>query len=255
VINGGVGGIRALAFSRDGAILAAGGWGRSIGLWDVATQTALGVLKHEQHDPTGLAFAGDGRRLYSSGWDGTAMIWDVGSRTVLFASPQQSLPLTSIALAPDEQTFATSSGNWKEPARPGEVKLWKAADGQEVATFAGHEAMIYSVRYTSGGDLLYSIGRDRSLRTWNVAERSAGEVHSLPGGGSAFALVPDTTLAIVSQGSAAIAWDLAAKRKLRDLGTHSGNIYDLVLSPDGKSVATASQDRTVRRWSVETGSP
>ncbi|HUG89285.1 MAG TPA: WD40 repeat domain-containing protein, partial [Planctomycetaceae bacterium] len=248
VIQGGISGIRTLAFSPDGGLLAAGSWGRSIGLWEVESQKPLAILKHEEHDPTGLAFSRDGRRLFSSGWDGTAIIWDVESRKVAFASPKQSLPLTAVTLAPDEQTFATSSGNWKEPGRPGEVKLWNAATGEELAAFHGHTAMIHCVRYSGDGSALYSVGRDASLRAWNVAERSPAGVHRLPSGGAALVLIPDSSLAAVTQGMAVILWDLEADRKVAELGRHTGNIYDLALSPDASAIATASQDSSVRRW-------
>ena len=34
---------------------------------------------------------------------------------------------------------------------------------------------------------------------------------------------------------------------------HSGNVYDVAFSPDGRTLATASGDRTARLWEMETG--
>jgi WD40 repeat protein len=47
-------------------------------------------------------------------------------------------------------------------------------------------------------------------------------------------------------------WDLAAK-KSRSLAGHSATVMALAVSPDGKTLATASYDRTVRLWDMATG--
>jgi RNA polymerase sigma factor (sigma-70 family) len=66
-----------LAFSSDGRLLAAGGPGPEIRLWDVLTGQELGTFRGHQGGITSLAFTPDGKRLISGSLDSTALAWDM----------------------------------------------------------------------------------------------------------------------------------------------------------------------------------
>ena len=81
-------GLKALAFSPDGKILATGietgekhGRELSIRLWDVAARRELCRVKAHRSGISALAFSSDGRRLLSASADATALVWDVASLT------------------------------------------------------------------------------------------------------------------------------------------------------------------------------
>jgi WD40 repeat protein len=74
-------GVRALAFSADGQLLATGGSG-PIRLWAMAAGNELTSFSGHG-DPgqtTALAFSADGRALASSGRDGTIRVWETATR-------------------------------------------------------------------------------------------------------------------------------------------------------------------------------
>ena len=50
-------------------------------------------------------------------------------------------------------------------------------------------------------------------------------------------------------------WDTATRRELRALTGHQSFVDLIVFAPDGKTLASASQDTTVRFWDTATGQP
>jgi WD40 repeat protein len=71
-------GVTSLAFSPDGAVLAAGYADQTIALWDIDTHQAIGEpLTGAPENVLSLAFTLDGTKLLSGSLDGTLLYWDV----------------------------------------------------------------------------------------------------------------------------------------------------------------------------------
>src|SRR5690606_28293868 len=71
----------AVAFARDGKLLASAGRDRSIRLWRTPDGASAGVLEGHTGEVTSIAFLADGRRLLSTGRDDTVRLWDIDQRT------------------------------------------------------------------------------------------------------------------------------------------------------------------------------
>ena len=48
-------------------------------------------------------------------------------------------------------------------------------------------------------------------------------------------------------------WDLETGRALRTLEGHSDSVYGVAVTPDGKRAVSASWDKTLKVWDLETG--
>jgi WD40 repeat protein len=97
--------VSAVAFSPDGALLAAAGSGERIAtLWEVASGRLVGRLRHPTY-VIAVRFDPQGRTLATAVTDGTVRLWDVASRRQLgIALPgpgQENVPGSDRVLAFD----------------------------------------------------------------------------------------------------------------------------------------------------------
>jgi dipeptidyl aminopeptidase/acylaminoacyl peptidase len=75
--------VQAVAFSPDGALLAAAGSGeRFTTLWEVASGRLVGRLRHPTY-VVAVRFDPQGRTLATAATDGTVRLWDLASRRQL----------------------------------------------------------------------------------------------------------------------------------------------------------------------------
>jgi tetratricopeptide (TPR) repeat protein/sugar lactone lactonase YvrE len=125
---------------------------------------------------------------------------------------------------------------------------------QSQATFKGHMALILSLA-VSPDDKTMATGSDGSVKLWDLSSGEA--VHTLggvTGRVGALAFTRDGAQ-IVASGSAVVhVWDVAKGTLLRTIEhAHDREILDLTMSPDGKTLFTASQDGNVKAWDFEAG--
>jgi WD40 repeat protein len=120
------GGVRALAFSPDGATLASGGADRLVKLWDWASQRSTATLSQHTAAVTTLAFAPDGKALASGSLDKTIILWDVALKQMAQALEGHQQTVWALAYAPDGKTLASASAD-------NTVRLWHAASKEEIA--------------------------------------------------------------------------------------------------------------------------
>src|SRR5262245_39307531 len=245
-------------------------------LWDIDTgkqvgelvlSTARGQLCFFWNRPTAVSFSPDGQRIAVGFSDDLVGVWDAtgGQERLTFNGHRGQV--SAVAFSPEGAELATAGSS-------GTVFLWDVATGKEARRFEGHASGgVSSVQFSADGRRLVTAGQDRTARVWHVSSGRelavfrghSGPVeaaHFLPGAetvGTAgdntlrFWSVPPappvpTLLHEPDPPSGRLA-SLLAKAPAR----HTGAVTALTFSPDGRSVYTGSQDRTIRRWDAATG--
>jgi WD40 repeat protein len=239
-----------LLFVPDGSQLVFTG-AKGIEIWDTQTATKKFTLPGK----TDVSLAGDGRLLAAgAGVDGL-LLYDIQSGTRIAAlkgpiADGGKADIGPVAISPD--------GRWvagHQNGKGGTVRIWNVQSGQEASarpSFGGssllhfdHKGRLYYQGDYSGGP---------PLSVWDP-ERGAGldppaKVAALPwrwayeNGRFALCCVGDTRIMNTENGKL---WPL------RDSRFIGGAVDDIALFPDGRHIALAGSDGTVRILTQDTG--
>jgi WD40 repeat protein len=237
-------GVRCVAFSPDGKLLAAGtGEPKQHGtvtLWDVTRRTE--VWKHQEDSGVpAVAFSPDGQVLAVAVYGNAARLLDVGTGKVK-TTLKHPKEVRAVAFSPDGKFLATAC--WDKV-----VRVWDVATGAERVSCTGHKDRIWAVDFSPDGRLLLSAGGDDGAKLWDAAtgaEKRAFTHYYIP----CARFSPDGRWVITgSYDGTTRLWDVeTGKPRVRLSGT--GGVHQLAFSEAARTLAVCAYGRDVSLYEL-----
>ena len=175
---------RVLKFSRNGALLlAGGGHGAAKGLcvvWDIKTGERIMVVGDELDEVLAADISADQSLVALGGPEKIVRVYSTATGELAYECRKHTDWIYSLEFSPDGVLLATSDRN-------GGLHVWEAHTGREYLTLAGHTAAVTSVSWRIDGNVLASASEDTTVRLWEM--ENGGQIKSWGAhGGGAFSV-------------------------------------------------------------------
>lgn len=200
------------------------------------------VLSGHSGAVIGVAAHPDGKQVLSASDDGTVRAWDVTTgKEVLKVSVTKPGGFFCVAVSPDGKLFAAGS-------TVGEINVYEFPSGKVLHQFDGKGKQIQGLAFGIDNQCLFSGSVDKSVMRWNLMPGKQPQEMQLGQQAVTAVAVTLTGKEVLDAGGNGVirAVTVETGKWMIEWRGPRGPIYGLAVSPDGKYVAAACDDKTVR---------
>ncbi len=279
--------VKSINYSADAKMIVSHGEDSNVIMWDAETGAFLSIYKSNMKEISSVDYSREGNSLVVLGSDNTIILRNThtGEKTKTINS---EIDLSDVQFSPDGKTFAcdndngtmllfdtTTGGLLHQLKMPGvsnyvsefkyslDSKTLAVYDGSVIyfwdlnsfeirLTITGYSDVVGDVQIGPNNKTLVSY--DDIVRIWDIGENKLQRKIEAQGNARAIALSSDgKNLAIGTSENTILLWDAINWKHSMTLEGHTDTVYLVIISPNGKLVASASYDDTIKIWNVQTG--
>ena len=235
---------RGVAFGPpDGDSLIVGAADGKVRIWDTASRSTVATTEIAHRGAIdSAALSADGSRFVTLGSDEALRVWDIDRRPPVARSiGDPSVPLLALAVSDDGSQAVTGDDD-------GAVRLWNLRTGTPTTIAGGGEA-VRSVALNRDGSRIAGGSADGVVQIWRRDGTAIARVTGHQGEVTGLVFADNGSL--VSGGvDGTIRFWTADGRVDGDLPGPDRSVTRVSLSADGKRIAAAGRNGTVRIWDV-----
>ncbi|MFF0721848.1 helix-turn-helix domain-containing protein [Micromonospora sp. NPDC003816] len=252
---------RSVTYSPNGRYLAAAAEDGVVRLWDSTDpRRPMPIAVPEgtfDGKSTMLAVNSDGSVLATASGDGRLSLWDLRDPrrpTRIGATIRSGVaPITALALTPDAQTVIAGG-------ETGAVEVWRLSAPRRTPTralAAGAQGQVHHLAVSPDGTKMAVASRDYHVHLWDLSDPTRPRKMGPPLSGAdswvnAVQFSPDGTLLAAGSSDTAVGlrlWEVTS-RKIVGSYPHPAPVTGVAFAPDGRTIATATNDGAARIWPV-----
>ena len=246
------------AWSPDSKYIVAGFADNTAKVVDVMTGKFRLTYTGHSGSVNQVAWSHDGKYIASSSDDKTIQVWDAATGKLLLTNRGYPNPMGNPIWSPDSKYIASSDDKT--------IQVWDAMTGKLRLTYRGHSEGAAPLAWSPDGKYIVSASWDGTNQVWDAM--TGKRIHTFQGVSGAVAWSPDGKYialgSIFKQGEPAddsnayvldaTTWSTRLtytghlKSFVKDNVLYPQNVSSIAWSPDGKYIASGSDDKTVQVW-------
>ena len=257
-----------LAFSPDGRKIVSVS-SDYIKTWDVKTRTELLSME----DPVGtvnfVAFSPNGEQIISATYHEAIRIWDSDTGHLIQSIDVNSYNVKSAVFSPDGNTIFSICCPLDFSSNDIVIKTWNAKTGLEIKTvlLKGRTWGINCFLFSPNCQTIVTGSNDGNIRLWNtesgllrkelkpttndINNTTFSRPYSFFGVNCITFNINGTHIVSGSNDGIVRVWNVDSGIELKKMAGHSDRVISVAISPDDRSIVSASIgriDRTIRFW-------
>ncbi|KAF7363120.1 WD40 repeat-like protein [Mycena venus] len=255
MLDGHTDSVRAVAYSPDGSHIVSGSSDTTLCIWDAQTGETVGEpIRGHSGRVSSVAYSPDGRHIVSGSSDASVRIWNAVSGVAVGASlTGHFASVYAVTYSPDGRQIVSG-------ANDGTMRIWNADTSLSSSEPSiSHTPSVYAVTFSPDGCRIFASSEDCTLREWDPATgKAVGEPFRGQGSVESITCSPDGRRIVLGsydrRGHSVCIWNVETGETIgQPLSWHTDYILSVALAPDGRRIASASADSTIRIWNVDTG--